>query len=314
MPRSTTPNSRFYVPADIEPDATRRRGTDLERRALALASRLGWRHGTRQRLLGAATAKRHRHALAGLRTVVLFVGHGRSGSTLAGTLLDAHRNALVAHEADVLQWFGRGFGRDALLGHLVRREQWFVHDQRATWWGYDYRVPGQHQGELGELHVIGDKQTGLTTDALGADPTLLERFRTAVGLEVRVLNVVRDPVATLATIDRRQADRGVTVRPIGELAAEYFRRCDVIAQLRSRPDVAQFDLHHAELVADPRATLAELCDFLGLPLDAAWLDACAAVVAPPSAPRPAPGHWPAGTVDDIRATAARYGHLARYAS
>src|SRR5512134_3319196 len=46
-----------------------------------------------------------------VRDYVMFLGHARSGGTLAGALLDAHPNAIIGDEVDVFQYVNAGFER-----------------------------------------------------------------------------------------------------------------------------------------------------------------------------------------------------------
>ena len=46
----------------------------------------------------AAGAIRERELLAGVQTYVLFIGHARSGHSVIGALLDAHRQIVISDE------------------------------------------------------------------------------------------------------------------------------------------------------------------------------------------------------------------------
>ena len=58
---------------------------------------------------------RFRPALRDVRTYLLFIGHGRSGHSIVGSLLDAHPEAIVSDELDAARFIDRGFGRDQVL-------------------------------------------------------------------------------------------------------------------------------------------------------------------------------------------------------
>ena len=57
-------------------------------------------------------ARKLRDDFAGIGSFLMFVGHPRSGHSLVGALIDAHPNAVVAHELDALKYVEAGFGRD----------------------------------------------------------------------------------------------------------------------------------------------------------------------------------------------------------
>ena len=58
-----------------------------------------------------------------VRDYVMFLGHARSGGTLAGALLDAHPNAIIGDEVDVIQYVNAGFERDQIFHILLERSQ-----------------------------------------------------------------------------------------------------------------------------------------------------------------------------------------------
>ena len=67
---------------------------------------------------------RARHAdFEGVQAYVMFVGYPRSGHSLVGALLDAHPDAIVAHELDALKYLQAGFGRDQLFALLLRHQR-----------------------------------------------------------------------------------------------------------------------------------------------------------------------------------------------
>ena len=52
---------------------------------------------------------RLRHDFDDVRGFVIFVGQPRTGHSLVGALLDAHPNALIAHELDALKYVAAGY-------------------------------------------------------------------------------------------------------------------------------------------------------------------------------------------------------------
>src|SRR5262245_3468595 len=150
-----------------------------------------------------------------VRTHVLFIGHGRSGSSLVGSLLNAHRHAVIAHELNTLHFVKRHFTRLQLNWLLWAQDQAFGCAGRE-WTGYDYRVPGQWQGRFERLLVIGDKHAGGATRVLGQRPAILDRLRQTVGVPVKLIHVVRHPLDNIATLHRRMN------LPLADAAKIYF--------------------------------------------------------------------------------------------
>src|SRR6476659_2173203 len=141
----------------------------------------------RQSRLGASLdGHRRRHELASVEAFCIFIGYPRSCHSLLGSLLDAHPEMVIAHELDVLTFVAAGWPRRALYSRILNHDATFTESGRQ-WFGYDYRVPGQWQGRVSKLRVIGDKKGGKTTERLGARPDLLERLRHTVEVPVRLV-------------------------------------------------------------------------------------------------------------------------------
>jgi hypothetical protein len=209
-----------------------------------------------------------------VRAFVIFVGQPRTGHSLVGALLDAHQKALIAHELDVLKYVAAGYDRRRLYSLLVRAEQQRVAAGHVSSTGYRYAVDGQWQGRYDGLEVIGDKKGGRSTMRLGDDITLLDRLRDTVGVDVHVVQVVRNPYDTIATMRRRAPKR-----PLSDVVELFFALADTARVVRDRVGEDRFHvLHHETLIAEPRAALVGLCRFVGLTADPAYLDACCAIV------------------------------------
>ena len=218
--------------------------------------------------------RRQRERFAGVSSFCLFVGHPRSGHSLVGAMLNAHRHAVISHELDAMAWVRRGCSRDALYWLILRRDRRFT-ASGSVGSGYRYAIPDQWQGRFDALSVIGDKRGGAATRAFASDPSLLPRLRRLVGVPLRLVQVVRNPWDNVATIARREG------RSLEDACAYYFALWDGVSRLRGELDDSEYIvLRHEEVVADPAARLAALCRFLALPTDARYLHGCASVVWP----------------------------------
>jgi Sulfotransferase family len=227
-------------------------------------------------LSATAQGRRLRDDARAIRSLVVFVGHPRSGHSLVGALLDAHPDMVVAHEADVLKYVAAGFGRDQLVALLVRRERERVAAGHRSGSGYGYAVPDSWQGRYRRLSVIGDKKGGRTTLRLADDPGLLDRLAAVTGVPVRLVQVVRNPWDNIATMHRRAPRRGLP-----ETIDLYFSLSATVDAVQARTAPEAFHrLRHEDLVSDPAAELSRLCGFLAVPVEPAHLAACAAVVFP----------------------------------
>jgi hypothetical protein len=230
-------------------------------------------------------AWRERTVLRPIETTCLFLGHPRSAHSLVGALLDAHPDAVVAHEADILKYVFAGFGRRQLQYLMLQNSR--AHAQAGrTWEGYSYRVPGQWQGRSRVLRVIGDKHAESTTVRLMLVPGLFERVHRVLGPRIRFIHVVRNPYDNIATI----AAKGThllsdhvferTSDPVHDSTAFYFALCDGILRLAPLLGDRLLTVRHEEFSASPREVLRRICGFLELEPAEDYLDACAAIVHP----------------------------------
>ncbi|HVC69386.1 MAG TPA: sulfotransferase [Acidimicrobiales bacterium] len=233
--------------------------------------------------------RRHRGLVADVECFCFFVGYPRSGHSLVGSLLNAHREILIAHELDAVGHVQHHFGRAQLYGLLVERDRLFA-EMGRHWTGYDYVVPHQFQGRSEKLRVIGDKRGLMATTRLGEDPTLLDRVRRVVGVPVRVVHITRNPYDNVATMARRTAAgrerRGEQTRPgsagdVSEAIDRYAQMCRWVDLIRPRLAPGElYDQAYEDFLARPRDSLAALCRFLGVEADPGYLDDCAGVLWP----------------------------------
>jgi hypothetical protein len=202
----------------------------------------------------------------------LFLGSGRSGHTLVGSLLNAHPNMVIGNELDVLQYLRYGVSRSQLYALILRQDEIFARRGRR-WQGYDYAVPGQWQGRFAKLQVIGDKKSGITSLRLARDSGLLDRLRLKVGVPLRFIHHVRNPYDNIATMAKRM---GIGLE---QATTRYFDRAeaaqDVIARLDAREVV---ETRHERLVRDLGGTMQHLAAFLGVSAEPDYVAACACSV------------------------------------
>ncbi len=223
-------------------------------------------------------ARRERHALAGVRTYCVFIGHARSGHSIVGALLDAHPQIVISDELDALRYVDLGFdARQVMYLSLAVSGRQAANQRRKAGQGgtvYSYHVPGQWQGRHRDLRVVGDSQAGWTVQRLARDPQLLERLRKVMaGRELRFIHVIRSPFDNISTMMIRGG------RTFESAFDRYFANCESIVALAERLDGdALFRIRHEDVVVTPKASLATACEFLGVTADAEYLEACASIL------------------------------------
>jgi hypothetical protein len=221
----------------------------------------------------AVRGRRQRAEFTTVRTFVVFIGHPRSGHSLVGSLLDAHPEIVVSHELDALKYVAAGYRRDQLFALVLEHAKVNAAAGRKSW-GYSYAVPGQWQGRYEQLTVVGDKRGRATTARLADEPDLLDRLAAAADVPVSVVQVVRDPFDNIATMWRR-----ARTSTLDDQVEAYFSLCGTVDDITRRLPPERFHrLQLEDLIDHPRRCLGELCDFLAVPPDPGYLDACASIV------------------------------------
>ncbi len=189
-------------------------------------------------------------------------------------MLNAHREVVIAHELDAVNFVRHHFTRSQLFSLLLQRDQRFGAMGR-TWSSYHYEVPDQHQGHYERLRVLGDKRARSAALQIARRPALLDRIRHVVRVPIRVVHVTRNPFDNIATEARRHK------LSLGQATTWYEQCCEAVAVVRTMLDPSELiDVRYESFVTEPAASLAELCRFVNIEPDAAYLEACAGLVWP----------------------------------
>jgi hypothetical protein len=109
------------------------------------------------------------HTFDNVDRFVMFVGFPRSSHSLVGSLLDAHPEACIAHEMDVLKYVMANFSQQQLF-HMLLANAMQTGQQGREQTGYSCKVPGQFQGQYTTLRIISDKRGGNSSRSLQAHP------------------------------------------------------------------------------------------------------------------------------------------------
>ena len=177
--------------------------------------------------------RRDSMGFADVKSFCVFVGHNKSGTSMIGSLLDAHPNVTVADEVGALEYVSAGFARDQLFHILLRASRRELLKGRITarrLTPYSYLVPGQWQGRHGRLRVIGDGASGSTTRRFATEPDLLQRLQKVLGgVNLKLIQVIRnpyDPISVSMVRGRRTFENAVE---------QYFGNCETLVRLRQDP-------------------------------------------------------------------------------
>lgn len=224
------------------------------------------------------TARVNAAAVANVDTLCLFIGHNKSGTSMLGSLLDAHPNVILSDEVDALKYIDAGFGRSQLFHVLIRASRRELIKGRVTarrLGGYAWFVPDQWQGRYSTLRVIGDSTSGTSTRRLATDSTLLTRLdqRLGRGVQAKFILVIRNPFDPISFIMIRGK------RSFENAIQHYFDNCEKVMALRHRiGEESLLPVRYESFIERPREQLARVCHFLGLEAPDEYLDACTQIL------------------------------------
>lgn len=267
---------------------------------------------------------------------VFFVGYPRSGHSIVGTMMDAHPNMIIAHEYNLFWQWGKNPHKHSQKSYLYNalyrnsveatlsgwRSQGMV--QKGYTLGLDYRW----QGRFKRLKVIGDKSGAITTKLFENSPERfvesLNQLRRIIQVPIFVIHVVRSPYDMIST-RLLYADGGKKTKlpatqerkHCNDYGLSYhtnrtFHLVKSVHELIERTKLAVLDVHHVDLVRNPRDTLSMICRFLNLPCPEDYLDACVKkTYAKPSKTRLLVS-WPQKIVDEVYQLSKPYRFLWRY--
>lgn len=264
-----------------------------------------WRLGLEHEWYGRQAIRRYGDRFDEIRKFCLFVGYPRSGHSLVGAMLNAHRDAVIAHEANAPRLIDRGMSREALFGRLMARSELF--HRRGNQSNYRYTIPNQWQGRFAALRVIGDKKGGAVTRRLDGDPEFLSTVRARVAVPLRLLHVVRHPLDNISAIaiwHRLSLDDSIDF---------YLRHARITARIEDLCGNGELlTVRHEDFFSEPGQVLERICRHLGLEEDGAYVHDCASVVFPVPTRTRTKVEWTRDRVARVEFTLSQHPHLGSY--
>lgn len=219
----------------------------------------------------------HPSAYKNVKTFCLFIGHNKSGTSLIGSLLDAHPNVILADEVNALAYVSAGFKQDQIYHILLKGSRRELMKGRVTarrLKPYSYLVPGQWQGRYSTLQVIGDSTSGSSTQRFAREPDLLQRLeRSMAGVEVKFIQVIRnpfDPISAMMIRGKRSFENAIE---------HYFANSESLVELRKRIDSSNLmPVRYEDFINGSGSDLENICHYLGINADSDYLKACQSIL------------------------------------
>ncbi len=209
---------------------------------------------------------------------VMFLGYPRSGHSLIGSIIDAHENAAISHEYDVLAKIkNESFllnTREILFANIADNTAKFNETNR-TWNGYSYLVPGMFNGNVDNITIIGDKKGARSAGLMRRHSELFTKLQEVMsGLSIKYIHAIRNPYDNIASIAKRDAGK----QSLDSVIKVYKNKALFMKQFRIDHLGEFIDVKNDELIADPETVIAGIMTFLGLPTTPEYLSACASIV------------------------------------
>ena len=249
--------------------------------------------------------------LQNIRTFVSTIGFPRSGSSLVGYLLTAHRNIIIAHEPfikykDLYEFdppvlFNRIFRVDRYRYKVAKEftentEKSSLPNENGSKSRYGEAntyamVPHQWQACCKSLQVIGVKDSSYSTNEL-SKINVLKTLRENLNNEsvncLKFIFTVRNPYDMITTSvaywGNNKRIRTVTQNDIDMMLDRKVKirfpiLCKSIKSLVTLIRAEDIFINrHEDIMASPVDQLSKLCDFLRVPAFPDYLSDCASVV------------------------------------
>lgn len=208
-----------------------------------------------------------------LQSFALIIGNARSGSTVLGSVIDAHPTAIIANETISSANFWRGLNRQDILEEICLNSETNNSSGRISE-GYSYSIK-QNNFKVNDITVMGDKAWNPATLLLHGDYSLLSSLESALGVPIRIIHAIRNPFDVIATMHTR------STAPVKDRILWYFMHCDSVCAIRDfHKDIGYIDIHHEDLLLEPGSTIKNICNFLEMEVTESHIKACEELLFP----------------------------------
>ena len=236
-----------------------------------------------------------------VQSFVFFVGYPRSSHSVLASMIDAHPNAVIAHEFNLFQQLHRN---DSLLSDktsLYNALYTNSHKQSSQGWrsmnlsfqgkGYNLRLNNSlsWQGCYRRLRVIGDKSGGVTSrlyrSSRGMFTTLYNRLSELVEVPIKVIHVVRNPYDMLATrLLYRFSDvkkhKGHYTRDhplnnpsnVTQVMKSLYSEASAVVDMSKKLQLNVLEVHYVDFIHNPKREMRNVCLFIGVQCSSGYLD------------------------------------------
>ena len=242
--------------------------------------------------------------IMGLSTFVLFLGFGRTGHSIVGSLLDAHPDIIISHEYNVLK---------VVTPSLTKKEDWLLilfnklyksshnsvvkglRNEVKDSKGYTLGVKNSRswQGQLRQLRAIGDKSGHMTVTSYLANKSqylyLVHELNRVLGASVKVIRVIRNPYDIIATTfligktgksglknakNSTQLNHTFSPEAIQKYIKRFSEDVDKTHQVVVDIPTPVHAIHLVDLIRQPHSIMREVCELIQVECSLDYLNLC----------------------------------------
>ncbi len=219
----------------------------------------------------------------GVEKFVFFIGWSRSGSSIVGSLIDAHPNMVIANDFGIFRQLARNYTKVtkyAIVNALYSKSIDSIGGRAKKNKGYTLGIDGYWQGNFTILKVIGDKRA--EDDALTLYNGSPEKFTKlykhlsadVLHIPIRVMQVIRNPYDMIATrvlynnfknqwkTNARVFTGNNTPKVQDADVSKVLRGAQTIQRIRKHLNFTVLEIHTEEFIHQPRQTMERICKFL----------------------------------------------------
>lgn len=215
---------------------------------------------------------KNKYLFNNIQSYCVFLGAGRCGHTLIGTLLDAHPNIIISDQLDVLKYVQAGFTKNQIFSLILQRSK-KIAERGKIRGGYYYLIPKQWQGKFNKVSIIGDKHARNTVLRLHNNPLLLSQLHNTVNNDIKYIHSIRNPYDNISTIAFKQK------LALADAIDYYFNICDYVAEVKTQINQNDIlEIPHEMFIQNPKNWLLKIGDFFNIEMPDDYLNDCAGIV------------------------------------
>ena len=240
------------------------------------------------------------NATKSVQKFLFFVGHGRSGHSIIGSILDAHPHIVISHEYSLFHEWTTMSKQDMNRGHLysaIYNNSCYnsidgLRRVDAMKKGYTLHIPGLWQGRYdGNITVIGDKSGGMTTKLFKNQKESVKQafkeIRQAVGIPIVVIHAIRNPFDNIATmlLYKKHARNTATsqepytnIKGLKKQVILYFRQVRSVVKMIKQLKLDVIEVHNSDLIHRPNRSIKRLCNCLQVKCSKDYVSRCSKAV------------------------------------